>query len=377
MDFSEAHVEIRKNAREFAKREIEPKAEAYDRSGEFPEENVLKLNKQKYMGIILPEEYGGAGLDNIAYNIVLEEISNACGATGCILAVHTSVGTYPIYEFGTPEQKEKYLPHLTSGGGLAAFALTEPSAGSDAKAIQTKATLDGDNYILEGAKTFITNGAAAETVIVIAKTTWGKERDEFTAFIVEKGMTGFSVGKHEDKMGIRASQAVELILDNVVVPKENILGGLGNGYKLALASLDGGRIGIASQALGIAQGALDESVAYSKERIQFGKPISSFQAIQFKMADMATKIQAARFLIYRAAALKDQGERYTLEAAQAKLYASTIAVDVTREAVQIHGGHGYMRGSKVERLYRDAKITELYEGTNEVQRMVIAKNLLR
>jgi alkylation response protein AidB-like acyl-CoA dehydrogenase len=287
------------------------------------------------------------------------------------------VGTYPILQFGTKEQKEKYLPKLTSGG-LGAFALTEPGAGSDAKALLTKARADGDDYIIEGAKTFITNGGAAETIIVIAKTKWGGGNDdEFTAFIVEKGTGGFSVGKVEDKMGIKASQAVELIFDQVRVPKENILGKLGEGLKIALASLDGGRIGIASQAVGIAQGALDESISYSKERFQFGKPISSFQGIQFKLADMATRIDAARQLVHHAASLRDQKKPFSREAAQAKLFASGTAVDVVREAVQIHGGHGYMRGSKVERLYRDAKITEIYEGTNEVQRMVIARSLLK
>ena len=375
MALSETHLEIQKNAREFAKKEIEPYAEEFDKTEEFPDSNVEKLTKQGYMGIIIPKEYGGAGLDNISYNIVLEEISNACAATGCILAVHTSVGTYPIYQFGTEEQKKKHLPKLTSGS-LGAFALTEPGAGSDAKALQTKAELKGDHYVLEGAKTFITNGAAAETVIVIAKTRWGEE-DEFTALIVEKGMEGFSIGKSEDKMGVRASQAVELIFDQVKIPKENLLGEPGQGLKIALASLDGGRIGIASQALGIAQAALEESVNYSKTREQFGRPICQFQAIQFKLAEMATKIEAARQLIYHAADLRDRGEKYSREAAEAKLYASGVSVEVTREAIQIHGGHGYMRGSKVERLYRDAKITEIYEGTNEIQRMVIARSLLR
>ncbi len=371
----EQHAEIRRSAREFAKKFIEPRAVEYDRTEEWPQDNIDKLIEHKYMGIIIPEEYGGVGLDNISYNIILEEISNACAATGCILAVHTSVGTYPIYEFGTDAQKEKYIPELTSGK-LAAFALTEPGAGSDAKSIQTKAVLDGDDYILEGAKTFITNGAAAQTIIVIAKTQWS-ERSEYTAFIIEKGMDGFSIGKAEAKMGVRASQAVELIFDGVRVPKENVLGGVGNGLKLALSSLNGGRIGIASQALGIAQAALEESVSYSKQRVQFGKPICQFQAIQFKLADMATKIEAARHLIYNAASLRDRDLSYQTEAAQAKLFASTMAVDVVREAVQIHGGQGYMRGSKVERLYRDAKITEIYEGPNEVQRIVIARNLLR
>jgi alkylation response protein AidB-like acyl-CoA dehydrogenase len=285
------------------------------------------------------------------------------------------VGTYPIYEYGTPEQKKKFLPVLTSKG-LGAFAVTEPGAGSDIKAIQTKAVQDGDDFIMEGAKTFITNGTAAETVIVVAKTNVNSN-DEFTAFIVEKGMEGFTIGKVEDKMGIRASQAVELIFDNLRIPKENVLGGIGGGIRVALASLDGGRIGIASQALGIAQAALEEAISYSKQRIQFEKPISAFQAIQFKLADMATKIEAARLLIYYTAARKDENLSYSKEAAQAKLFASEMAVDVVREALQIHGGHGYMRGSKVERLYRDVKITEIYEGTNEIQRMVIAKNILK
>ena len=375
MVLTEPQMKLKQQAREFAKREIEPKAEEYDKSGDFPHDNVEKIFSQGYGGMILPKEYGGAGLDNISYNIVLEEISNACAATGCILAVHTSVGTYPIYEFGTPEQKDKYLPLLTSTC-LGAFAVTEPGAGSDIKGIQTKARQDGNDFIMDGAKTFITNGTAAETVVVVARTNINSD-NEFTAFIVESGMEGFSIGKVEDKMGIRASQAVELIFDSVRVPKDNILGRVGEGIKVALVSLDGGRVGIASQALGIAQAALEEAVSYSKQRIQFEKPISSFQAIQFKLADMATKIEAARHLIYYAASLKDQGQNYTKEAAMAKLFASEMAVGVVREALQIHGGHGYMRGSKVERLYRDVKITEIYEGTNEVQRMVIARKALK
>lgn len=371
MILTDQQKQIRDMVRELAQKEFGPMAGHYDQTGEFPTKNIELLLEKKLMGIVIPEEYGGAGLDYVSYQLVLEEISKECAATGVILAVHMSVGTYPIYQFGTEEQKKKYLPQLTSGK-LAAFGLTEPNAGSDAKAIKTKATKDGDHYLLEGTKTFISNGEG-DIIIVVAKT----QEDEYTAFIVEKGFEGFSVGEHENKMGIRGSQVVELIFDNCRVPEENILGGLGNGIKVALGSLDGGRIGIASQALGIAQGALDEAIKYSKERHQFGKPISAFQGIQWKIADMSTKCEAARQLIHHAAALKDAGQSFSKEAAQAKLFASTNAVDVVREAVQIHGGHGYMIGSKVERAYRDIKITEIYEGTNEIQRMVIARALLR
>lgn len=368
--------EFRSRLREFAQHEIAPMAEHYDRTAEFPDENVRKLAERNLMGMIIPQKYGGLGVDNVSYSMAIEEISNACSSTGVILAVHTSVGTYPIFQYGSEQQRQRYLPILTSGG-LAAFALTEPEAGSDPKAVRTKATKDKDGYLINGSKTFITNGERAKTVIVIARTDPIVGKESFTAFILEKGMKGFTYGKTEDKMGVKASQTLELFFDNVLVPEENILGGIGDGMKIALASLDGGRIGIAAQAVGIAQGAMEEAIKHAKSRVQFGKPIAQLQAIQFKLADMSVKIDAARCLVLRAAALRDAKQPFSKEASQAKLFASTMANEVVRESLQIHGGKGYMHGSKVERLYRDVKITEIYEGTSEIQRLVIARSLLQ
>ena len=375
--FSKEHNMLQKMYREFTEKEVKPLAHEVDEKEEFPVETVKKLAKYGFMGIPFPKKYGGQGGDNLAYAMAVEELSKVCGTTGVIVSAHTSLCAAPIYEFGTEEQKEKYLIPLAKGEKIGAFGLTEPNAGTDASGQQTTAVLDGDHYILNGSKIFITNAGYADTYIVMAMTDRSKGTRGISAFIVEKGTEGFSIGKKEHKLGIKGSSTCELIFENCKVPKENLLGKEGQGFKIAMKTLDGGRIGIAAQALGIAQGAIDETVSYVKERRQFGKPIAYFQNTQFQIADMSTKAEAARLLVYKAAKAKDRGGVYSLEAAMAKLYASETAMEVTTKAVQLHGGYGYTREYPVERMMRDAKITEIYEGTSEVQRMVISANVLK
>ncbi|WBW98557.1 acyl-CoA dehydrogenase [Oceanirhabdus sp. W0125-5] len=368
---------VRQMMREFAENEVKPIAAEIDETERFPIENVEKMAKLGVMGIPIPTEFGGAGGDNISYAIAVEELSRVCGSTGVILSAHMSLCTAVINQFGTPEQKEKYLHDLASGKKIGAFGLTEPNAGTDAAGQQTTAVLDGDNYILNGQKIFITNGGAADTFIVFAMTDKSKGVKGITAFIVEKGFKGFSIGKVEDKMGIRASSTTELVFEDCIVPKENLLGKVGKGFSIAMKTLDGGRIGIAAQALGIAQGAYDECIKYMKERKQFGRSIAKFQGLQWMIADMNTKIEAARLLVYKAAYKKDKGLPFSDDAARAKLFAAEVSMEVTTKAVQIHGGYGYTKEYPLERMMRDAKITEIYEGTSEVQRMVIAAHELK
>ena len=373
---TQAHEELRAKVRAFAEEEIKPIAFMLDQQNEFPDEAIRKLGEMGLMGIPFPAEYGGAGLDALSYAIAVEELARVDGGAGVILSAHVSLGSWPIFAYGTEEQKRKYLVPLAKGEKIGAFGLTEPNAGSDAGGTETTAVLKGDHYVLNGGKIFITNAPKADTYVVFAVTTPDIGTRGISAFIVEKGWKGFYFGDHYDKMGIRSSSTAELIFDNVEVPRENLLGKEGDGFKIAMSTLDGGRIGIAAQALGIAQGAYDAAVAYSKERIQFGKPIGFQQAISFKIADMATKLRCARFLVYSAAELKEAHAPYGMESARAKMYASDIALEVTNDALQIHGGAGFMKGMEVERAYRDAKITTIYEGTNEIQRVVIASHIL-
>ena len=371
-----AHEELRAKIRAFAEEEIKPIAFMLDQQNEFPDEAVKKLGAMGLMGIPYPEEYGGAGMDALSYAIAVEELARVDGGAGVILSAHVSLGSWPILAFGTEEQKQKYLVPLARGEKLGAFGLTEPNAGSDAGGTETTAVLKGDHYVLNGNKIFITNAPKADTYVVFAVTTPDIGTRGISAFIVERDWEGFYFGDHYDKMGIRSSSTAELIFDNVRVPKENLLGKEGDGFKIAMATLDGGRIGIAAQALGIAQGAYENALEYAKERIQFGKPVGFQQSISFKLADMATKLRCARFLIYSAAELKEVHAPYGMESAMAKMYASDIALEVTNDALQIYGGSGYMKGMEVERAYRDAKITTIYEGTNEIQRVVIASHIL-
>jgi butyryl-CoA dehydrogenase len=379
MDFrlSKEQEMIRTMVAEFAEREIKPKAQEIDETGEFPWDNIKKMGKLNLLGLPIPKEYGGAGVDTVSYVLAVEEVSKRCASTGVIMSVHTSVGTYPIYLFGTQEQKQKYVPPLAKGERIGAFALTEPSAGSDAAGVQTTAVLEGDHYVLNGSKIFITNGGVAGSVVVMAMTDKSKGHRGISAFIVERDTPGFTYGSLEKTMGMIGSDTSELVFEECMIPKENLLANEGMGFKIAMKALDGGRIGIAAQALGIAEAAMEESIKYSKEREQFGRPIASFQAIQWMIANMATEIEAARMLIYNAAQQKDKGERYSNEAAMAKLYASEVAMRATTKAIQIHGGYGYIKDYPVERFFRDAKITEIYEGTSEIQRLVIAASLLK
>ncbi|MDO4481591.1 MAG: acyl-CoA dehydrogenase [Bacillota bacterium] len=364
---------VRKMVRKFATNEVEPIAAECDREHRFPVETVEKMAKYGIMGIPYPEEYEGAGGDHVSYAIAVEELSRVCGSTGVICSAHTSLCTWPIFAWGNEEQKKKYVPDLASGRKIGAFGLTEPNAGTDAGGQQTVAVDMGDHYVLNGSKVFITNGGYADTFVIIAMTDKTKgTHGGITAFIVEKGFEGFSIGKTEDKLGICASSTTELIMQDCIVPKENVLGKVGEGFKVALSTLDGGRIGIASQALGIAQGAFDVTVEYMKARKQFGKTLSKFQALQFEMAAMKTQIEAARLLIYRAANFKDLHKEYSEASAMAKLFAGETAMHVTTKCVQFHGGYGYTKDYPVERMMRDAKITEIYEGTSEVQKIVIA-----
>ena len=375
MDFmlSKEHQMLQKMYREFTENEVRPIAQEVDEEERFPEETVEKMAKLGMMGIPYPKEYGGAGADNLAYAIAIEELSKACATTSVIVAAHTSLCSYPIFAYGNEEQKRKYMPKLTSGEWLGAFGLTEPGAGTDAAGQQTTAVKDGDHYILNVIKIFITNAGYADTFVVFTMTDRTKGNHGITAFIVEKGYEGFSVGKHEKKMGIRGSSTCELVFEDCIVPAENMLGKEGKGFKVAMGTLDGGRVGIAAQALGIAEGAIDEAVKYSKERMQFGKRLSQFQNTQFELADMKARTDAAKMLVYRAAWAKDHNDPHVgMYSAMAKLTAAQTASDVTRRAVQIFGGYGFTRDYPVERMMRDAKITEIYEGTNEVQKMVIA-----
>lgn len=361
----------------FAEKEVKPLAHDIDEEERFPAETVEKMKKYGFFGIPYPKEFGGQGCDVLTYILCVEELSKVCGTTGVIVSAHTSLCADPIYKFGTKEQKEKYLVPLASGKKLGAFGLTEPGAGTDASGQQTKAVLEGDHYVLNGSKIFITNGGVADIYVVFAMTDKSKGVKGISAFIVEKDFPGFSIGKKEKKMGIRGSATTELVFENCIVPKENLLGQEGKGFTVAMTTLDGGRIGIAAQALGIAEGALDETIKYVKERKQFGRSIAAFQNTQFRIADMKTKIDAAKLLVYRAAMLKQAGAKFSSEAAMAKLFAAENAMAVTTECVQLFGGYGYTREYPVERMMRDAKITEIYEGTSEVQRMVISNALLK
>ena len=379
MDFmlTEQQQMMKKLFAEFAEKEVKPLAAEVDEDERFPRENVEKMKACKMMGIPFSREYGGAGADYLSYILAVEELSKKCGTTGVVLSAHTSLGTWPIEHFGTEEQKNKYLPDLCTGKKLAAFGLTEPNAGTDAAGQQTTAVKDGDDYILNGTKLFITNAGEADVYVIFAMTDKTKGTHGISAFIVEKGMPGFTVGQHEKKLGIRGSATSELIFNNVRLSKDHLLGQEGKGFKIAMMTLDGGRIGIAAQALGIAQGAIDETVPYVKARKQFGRSIAKFQNTQFQLADMQVKTDAARWLVYDAAMKKEKGLPYSVEAAKAKLFAAEVAMEVTTKAIQLMGGYGYTRDYPVERMFRDAKITEIYEGTSEVQRMVISGAMLK
>ena len=361
--------------REFVDKELRPIAAELDEQERFPFELIPKMGEIGLLGIPVAEEFGGVGMGTLEYVMAVEEISKACASTGVTISAHTSLCCWPIEHFGTQEQKEKYLPDLATGEKLGAFGLTEPNAGTDAAMQRTTAEDKGDHWLLNGSKVFITNGEGADVYVVFAMTDKAAGNKGISAFLLEKGMEGFSFGSHEKKMGIRASSTCELVFEDVKVPKENLLGELNKGFQIAMMTLDGGRIGIAAQALGIAQGAIDETVKYVKDRVQFGRPISKFQNTQFMLAEMQTRVDAARMLVYRAAAIKDAGEPYSSEAAMAKLFASETAREVTWRAVQLFGGYGYTRDYPVERMMRDAKITEIYEGTSEVQKMVISSRM--
>ena len=390
MDFtlSKKHEMARDLFKAFAENEVKPLAQETDETEQFPAETVEKMGKYGFMGIPVPKEYGGQGCDILTYAMCVEELSKVCGTTGVIVSAHTSLCIDPIMTYGTPEQKAKYVPDLASGKKIGAFGLTEPGAGTDAQGQQTKAVLDEETnaWVINGSKCFITNGKVADVYILIAVTgiveKRGRKQKEISAFIVEKGTPGFSFGTKEKKMGIRGSSTYELIFEDMRIPKENLLGAKGKGFGIAMHTLDGGRIGIACQALGLAEGALERTIEYVKERKQFGRTIAQFQNTQFQLADMATKVEAAKNLVYKAALKKDEYQKgakvsYSVEAAMAKLYAAEVAMEVTTKCVQLHGGYGYIREYDVERMMRDAKITEIYEGTSEVQRMVISGSLLK
>ena len=376
-ELSGEHRVLRQMYRDFAETEVAPLAIAIDEEERYPVETVDKMRPVGFFGIPFPREMGGAGGDNLGYALAVEELSRVCATTGVILSAHVSLGASPIYEFGTAEQKEQYLRPLASGKAIGAFGLTEPNAGTDAAAQQTTAVLDGDEYVLNGTKMFITNAGYAQTYIIMAMTDKAAGTRGISAFIVPADTPGFSVGAKEKKLGIRGSATSELIMDGARIPKGNLIGAEGQGFKIAMKTLDGGRIGIAAQALGIAQGALDHTIEYVKERRQFGRSIAKFQNTQFELADMASRIEAARLLVYKAAWMKDQKKKYSEAAAMAKLVASETAMNVTTRAIQLHGGYGFTREYEVERMFRDAKITEIYEGTSEVQKMVISAALLK
>ncbi|WP_434302856.1 putative isocaproyl-CoA dehydrogenase AcdB [Clostridium botulinum] len=377
MLFKKEHELLRKSVRDFVDRELKDIPEEVDTEGKLPKDLLQKLAKYKFISPVIPKEYGGAGADYVSYCIIMEEISKRCASTGTFITAGASLVALPLLNFGTDEQKEKYLKPLAKGEYIGSFGLTEPGAGSDAGAGQTTAVLEGDHYILNGRKTFITNAPICDFAIVTAMTEKGKGSRGISAFIVESKWDGFSTGAHENKMGIRGTETADLIFENVKVPKENLIGKEGKGFKIALNTLDVGRIGVAAQALGIAQGALDEAVKYVKERVQFGRPLAKFQNTQFTIADMETKVQAARWLVYDAAEKKDNGINPGVESAMAKYYAAEIANEVAYKALQLHGGYGFMKDYPIERMYRDARITSIYEGTSQVQQMVIAAKALK
>ncbi|PYQ14493.1 MAG: acyl-CoA dehydrogenase [Acidobacteria bacterium] len=377
LELTAEHRTIRDMVRDFAAREIAPRAAHYDRTREFPHDNVRKCAELNLMGVMVPEQFGGSGLDTISYALIIEELSRACASTGVIVSVNNSLFCHPVERFGTEDQKQRFLIPHAKGEKIGCFCLSEPAAGSDAGNQQTTAVRRGDEYILNGTKNFITNGVAADTAIVFAATDKSKRHHGISALIVEKGAPGFRLGKDEVKLGITCSGSVEMVFEDCRVPATSLLGAEGLGFKIAMNTLDGGRIGIAAQAVGIARACLEEATRYSKQRKAFGKTISDFQAIQFMLADMATEVDAARLLTHRAAWTKDQGGRFSLEAAQAKLFSSEVAMRSAVKAVQIFGGYGYMNDYPVERYFRDAKITEIYEGTSEIQRLVIATTLLK
>ena len=375
-NLSEDHRMVQEMVQKLATEQIAPKAAEYDRTREFPWDNIKKMSELGLMGVTVPEQYGGAGMDSLAYVIVIEEISRACASTGVITAVQNSLGEYPVMAFGTEEQKKKYLPLMASGQKIAAYALTEPGSGSDAGAMRTTCRLEGDHWVLNGQKNWITNSTAAELFIVYATMDPAMKHKGVCCFIVEKGYEGFTIGKHEETMGVRASGTCPLAFDNVKVPKENLLGEQGKGFNIAMAALDTGRVGIAAQAVGIAQAALDNALRYSNERQQFGRQIAEFQLVQEMLVKMATEIEAARLMVWRAALKRDSGEKFTKEASMAKWYASEVAVKAALDSIQVHGGYGYSKEYPVERLLRDSKVTQIYEGTSEVQKLVIARQLL-
>ncbi len=379
MDFqlNEEQRLIRDMVRDFATSEIAPKAAEIDRSREFPVDSFRKCGELNLTGMMVPEEWGGAGMDSVSYAIAIEELSRACATTGVIISVNNSLYCDPLQRYGTDAQKERWLKPFASGEKIGCYCLTEAHSGSDAASLRTTAVLEGDEWLLNGSKVFVTNGIVADAAIIYANTDRSKGHRGVTAFVVDRDTPGYALGKHETKLGITASGSVEIVLDNVKLGRENQIGEVGEGFKVAMSTLDGGRIGIAAQAVGIAQSALDHALSYAREREAFGRPIADLQAIQFKLADMATRIDAARLLTYRAAAAKDTGRRFSQEAAMAKLLAAETCVAASREAVQIYGGYGYINEYPVERLYRDAKITEIYEGTSEIQRLVIAATLLK
>ena len=377
MDFnlSREHQLVRKMMAEFTENEVKPIAAETDKTSQYPRENIEKLFDLGVMGMCVPKEYGGAGADPLASAICIEELSKQCASTGDIVATHNGLCCDPIITHGTEAQKAKYLPMLTKGHKVGAFCLTESDAGSDAAQGQTEAKLDGDHYVLNGSKIFITNGYVADVFVVFAMTDKSKGTRGISAFIVESSFPGFSVGKHEEKMGLHGSPTAEIVFTDCIVPKENLLGQEGKGFKIAMQTLDGGRIGIAAQALGITEGAMEEAITYTKNRAQFGKPIARFQNTQFTFADMKVAVEAGRLLTYQAAARKMAGQPFTMEAAMAKLFTSENAMKYTVKAVQMFGGYGYTKDFPVERMLRDAKITEIYEGTSEVQRIVISSNM--
>ena len=377
LELTEEQALLQRTVREFAESEVKPLAKELDETGHFPRETFKKAAELGLTGVAFPESEGGAGFDHIAYSIVIEEISRVCASTGVILSVQNSLFCDPIHRFGNDDQKKKFLVPYARGEKIGCYALTEPQAGSNAAALTTKAVRKGDTYIINGTKSWITNGGAADAAIVYVNTDPAKGEKGITALVVEKGTPGFKVGKEEKKLGINATACTELSFTDCVVPVGNRIGNEGEGYKIALSTLDGGRIGIAAQATGIAQGAFEAALAYSQQRLAFGHPISQFQAIQFMLADMATEIDAARLLVRKAAWKQDSGARFSMEASIAKLFASEMSTRVTHKAIQIHGGYGYSREYPVERAYRDARITEIYEGTSEIQRLVIASWALK
>lgn len=377
MQLTENHQLVRETARRFAREQVAPIAAEIDETGRFPQETVAALGEMGFLGVVVPEEYGGAGLDNLSYVIIVEELSKVCGSHGLTVAAHNSLGVSPILEFGTDQQKRKYLPDAASGKTLVSYGLTEPEAGSDAGGTKTTAVLDGDHWVINGTKSWITNATYAGLYVLTAVTDREKGTSGgITAFLVERDTPGFAVGKKEDKLGMRGSDTAQLLMEDVRVPKENVLGNVGEGFKNFMKTLDGGRISIGALALGIAAGAHEYSLGYAKEREAFGKPISAFQAIRWMLADAATEIEASRLLVYHAAELKDGGGPYTTESAMAKLFASEVAMRVTNNAIQILGGYGYCKDYPVERMYRDAKLCTIGEGTSEVQRIVISRKVL-